>query len=117
MLKTFVIEYCQVSPDYCVTKAEFYEAYCHCEQDHGRQPLHINEIGRQMKDLDFAEERTKNARSWTGIRLIDIDLTSTSDIEQTLSIPTIYRNSSTREEEFNERLRQEMAGVCTFQKF
>ena len=117
MLKFFIVERCEVSPDHSVTKTDFYEAYCHCERSHGRQPNHINEVGRQMKELDFAEERTKNTRSWTGIRLIDLDLTSTSDIEQTPSIPTIYRNRSSREEEFNERLRQEMAGVCTFQKF
>ena len=74
MLKTFIAEYCQMSLDSRVAKADLYEAYLQWEKSHARQPLSINEIGRQMKGLDFGEARTKNTRFWTGLRLSDPSL-------------------------------------------
>ena len=121
MLKTFLVEHCQFAHDARIAKAEFYEAYCHWEQNHGRKPVPINEIGRQMKELGFGEARTKNNRFWNGIRLIGLDAVAALEIEKTPSTPPISLNGSTRdssalEEAINERLRQDLHGGWTYQQ-
>ena len=129
MLQNFIAERCRISSEYRVTKASFYQAYSICEREQGREPVHINEVGRQMKALDFiGEARKKDVRFWTGIGLVTTnrDAIKVTQPEQVVSpsikavSPPVFQNSSanstselslkTLEEARNDKLREELCG-------
>ena len=141
MLKAFIVERCQVSPDFRVTKMDFYESYSQWERSRGRKPLYKNEVGRQMKDLDFKEGRTKNTRFWTGVQILDAQTGSKIQSDSQPAHPLIKTDSPACKDEdkddlelncpvapdssvrlnhedvLNEMIKRDLIGVWEIQKF